>query len=78
MKSVNDIRAEYGLPPLPPPDRFWLNWTPVKRISEVRFIMKSKTYSGDLLRMELAWRGLKRVLKYELKPYLKPILDYLK
>jgi hypothetical protein len=73
-KSINDQRAENGFPPLPPMDRFYRNNVLMKRPKQVRFILNSKTLSGDLLRLEFAWRNCKRAFR----PFTKPILDYLK
>lgn len=78
MKSLNDIRAEYGLPPLPPPDRIYMNHRLMKRVSELRVILNSKTLSGDFLRLEIAKRKFVKVLFYEFSPLLKPIISYLK
>jgi hypothetical protein len=61
-------------PPLPPPDRYYIAGRRVMTYKEVSFILKSKTLSGDLLRLEISWRVFKRSLILT----IKPILDYLK
>ena len=77
--DLAEIRKRYKLPPSPPPDRrYYSNGVRVKTVEELRVILRSKTLSGDLLRLEIAWRVFKLATYKYLKPVLKPILDYLK
>lgn len=62
MGEIKTMPRPLPPPPAAPADRQYRNFTPVRTFKQVKAELNSNTFSGDLLRLEIAKRNLVRAI----------------
>lgn len=63
--------------PSPPKDRVYINNRLIRTFTLCKAMMNSGTLTGDLIKLELAWRNFKRAI-WKAFPIVKRIVNYLR